>query len=98
MNISPYKKCCTAEAHNTLVKEERLTRCGYADFHWSQSGVCTSTVHGFRDNFNHTKQSTNRDNLKKVLSDEECNLLREGHVPAMQKTDYLEELYSEERE
>lgn len=93
-----YKQCKTAQDHNNLIKEERLTRCGYADYAWSQSGVCISTKNGFRDNFNHTKQNTVRSNLKEQLTQGQCDALREGYIPSMQMTDTLEKLYSTEEE
>lgn len=59
-NEKSYKDCKTAQELNEFTHQERDTRCGYANYHWSQSGVCTSTLHGLRDNFKHTRMKTFR--------------------------------------
>ena len=73
-----YKECKTAAELNAYTEQERNTRCGYANYHWSQSGVCQSTLHGFRDNFTHTRQRTFRDNLEEVFTKEESEILLRG--------------------
>ena len=48
---------------NNQINEDRITRCGYLNFHWCQSGVCISSEYKGRDNFNHTRQKTWRNKL-----------------------------------
>lgn len=97
MRRAAYKSCNTAQELNNLTREERLTRCGYLNYHWSQSGVCASTQHGFRDNFIHTRQSTFRDKkeLENVLTVEQVDTMRETFVPELQKTNVVSDLYRE---
>ena len=95
MKRAAYKSCKTAEELNNLTREERLTRCGYLNYHWSQSGVCASTEHGFRDMFNHTKQKTFRSNLGEVFTKEQALEMRETYVESLQKTDAVEKMYNE---
>lgn len=88
-----YKECKTAAELNQFTREERLTRCGYANYHWSQSGVCASTRHGFRDSLIHTRQKTFRDGLDKVLTQEQVDAMREDYVPELQKTTVVSDIY-----
>lgn len=75
MQRSAYKSCKTAQELNELTRYERDTRCGYANYHWSQSGVCASSIHKGRDNFIHTRMKTFRTGLNEVLTDTEVEEL-----------------------
>lgn len=97
MKKSLYKSCKTAQELNALTREERLTRCGYLNYHWSQSGVVASTQHGTRDFFNHTRQATfrNKKELEQVLTQEQVETMRETFVPELQLTTVVSDLHQE---
>ena len=89
--IGSYKQCKTAEQLNAYTREERLTRCGFSHLLWSQSGSYQTTKNGWRDSFIHTKQNTCRDKeeLKKVLTREQVEVLRNTFCENLQLSDVL---------
>lgn len=86
-----YKQCKTAEQYNNYTREERLTRCGFSNLLWSQSGSYQTTQNGWRDSFIHTKQNTcrNKDELKKVLTGEQVEVLRNTFCEDLQLSEVL---------
>lgn len=89
-----YKKYKTAEELNKFTQEERLSRCGFSDYPWSQSGSYQSTQHGVKGFFVHTKQNTsrNKDDLKNVLTPQQVNTMRNDFCEELQLTSTLSDM------
>ena len=59
-NGESYKANSSAAWINGWTKEERLSSCGFSNYHWNRSGVVASSQYGGKDNFIHTRQNTVR--------------------------------------
>lgn len=86
-----YKNYKTAKELNKFTQEERLSRCGFSDYDWSQSGNYQSTQYGVNGFFIHTKQNTfrNKEDLKNVLTPEQVNIMRNDFCEELQLTSTL---------
>lgn len=89
-----YKNHKTAEELNKFTQEERLSRCGFSDHAWSQSGNYQSTQYGSKGFFIHTKQNTfrNKGDLKNVLTPEQVNIMRNDFCEELQLTSTLADM------
>ena len=93
-----YKECKTAAELNAYTDKERISRCGYLDTHWNQSGSYASTEKGFKDNFKHTRQNTCRDaeSLSGVLTGGQVAILRNEWCEELQLSNVLKEMNNAE--